>query len=134
MKNPFDVAGSLLSRAGEDDDFRERLLAKPKETIEEEFGVTMAEDHQIHVHEETYATTHLVLPPRSKFTGAEREEAKNGAASLDFLRKTMYAPAPPLRAPRFNRRKPQSPRRPPRSWQKRGEKASAVVSFSWNPR
>ena len=99
MKKPFDAADSLVSRAGEDDDFRERLLAKPKETIEAEFGVTMAEGHEIHVHEDTYAETHLVLPPRSKFTEAEREEARTGAESLDFLRKTMHDPAPPLRPP-----------------------------------
>ena len=103
MKKPCDVAGFLLSRAGEDDDFRERLLANPKETIEREFGVTMAKDHAIHVHEETYAATHVVLPPRSKFTEAEREEAKTGAASLEFLRKTMYDPAPPLRPPAVDR-------------------------------
>ena len=99
MKKPFDVVDLLVSRAGDDDDFRERLLAKPKETIEGEFGVTMAKDHQIHVHEETYAATHVVLPPRSKFTKEEREEAKTGAASLEFLRKTMHDPAPPLRPP-----------------------------------
>ena len=99
MKKPCDVASFLLSRAGEDDDFRERLLAKPKETIEEEFGATMAKDHQIYVHEETYAATHVVLPPRGKFTKAEREEAKTGAASLEFLRKTLHDPAPPLRPP-----------------------------------
>ena len=103
MKKPVDVADFLVSRAGGDDDFRERLLAKPKETIEGEFGVTMAKDHQIHVHEETYTATHVVLPPRSKFTEAEREEAKNGAASLEFLRKTMYDPAPPLRPPAVDR-------------------------------
>ena len=103
MNKPLDVADVLVSRAGKDDDFRERLLAKPKETIEEEFGVTMANDHQIHVHEETYTTTHVVLPPRSKFTEAEREEAKTGAASLEFLRKTMYDPAPPLRPPVVHR-------------------------------
>ncbi len=99
MKKPFGLADVLLSRAGEDEDFRERLLAKPKETIEGEFGLTMAKDHQIHVHEETYAATHVVLPPRSKFTKEEREEAKTGAASLEFLRKTMHDPAPPLRPP-----------------------------------
>ena len=105
MTKPFGLADVLLSRAGEDDDFRERLLAKPMETIEGEFGVTMAKDHQIHVHEETYSTTHVVLPPRSKFTEAEREEAKNGAASLEFLRKTLHNPAPPLRAPALQREK-----------------------------
>ena len=105
MKQPLDVVDVLVSRAGEDGEFRERLLAKPKETIEEEFGVTMPKDHQIHVHEETYTATHVVLPPRSKFTEAEREEAKTGAASLEFLRKTMYDPAPPLRPPAVGREK-----------------------------
>ena len=81
MKNPIDAADYLASRAGEDGDFRERLLATPRKAIEEEFGVTLAEDHEIHVHEETYAATHVVLPPRSKFSegpnGRRREPARH---------------------------------------------------------
>ena len=98
MKKPLDAAEFIISRAG-DDDFRKRLLAWPKETIEAELGVTMAEDHEIHVHEETATATHIVLPPRDRYTREEREEARTGAASLAFLRKTMYDPAPPLRPP-----------------------------------
>ena len=99
MNKPVDAADYLASRAGEDSDFRARLLAKPKETIEMELGVTLAENHEIHVHEETYTATHVVLPPRSKFSDAEREAAKTGAASLAYLRKTLHDPAPPLRPP-----------------------------------
>ena len=99
MKKPIDAAELLVSRAGEDNDFRERLLAKPKETIEEEFGVTLAEDHEIHVHEDTGTSTHVVLPPRGKLSEAEREEARTGATSLEFLRKTLHDPAPPARPP-----------------------------------
>ena len=99
MKGPVDADDRLVSRAAEDSDFRERLLRKPKETIEREFGVTLAEDHEIHVHEETYAATHVVLPPRSKLSEAEREAARTGAASLEFLRRTLHDPAPPLRPP-----------------------------------
>ena len=98
MKNPIDAAKFLASKAGQDRNFRERLLAKPKETIEGELGVTLDEHHEIHVHEETYATTHLVLPPRDKFSEAEREAARTGAASLEFLRETLYDPAPPARS------------------------------------
>ena len=98
-KKPADVADALISRAGDDLAFRERLLARPKETIEAEFGVTMADGQDIHVHEESYSATHVVLPPRSKYTREEREEARTGAASLAFLRKTMHDPAPPLRPP-----------------------------------
>ena len=99
MKKATEAADSLLSRAAEDTDFRERLLANPKETIEREFGVTLPADHEIHVHDETDAVTHLVLPPRSRFSAEEREAARTGAASLEFLKKTMYDPAPPMRPP-----------------------------------
>ena len=99
MKRPMDADDPLVSRADEDSDFRERLLRRPRETIEAEFGVTLAEGHEIHVHEETYAATHVVLPPRSKLSEAEREAARTGAASLEFLRRTLHDPAPPLRPP-----------------------------------
>ena len=97
MNGSIDADAILVSRAGKDSDFRERLLRNPKETIEKEFGVTLPEDHEIHVHEETYTRTHLVLPPRDRFSEAEREAARTGGASLEFLRRTLHDPAPPLR-------------------------------------
>ena len=99
MEKPLDRADALRKRADQDAEFRARLIAKPRDTVEREFGVTLPEGHEIHVHEETYAETHVVLPPRSKLTEAEREEARAGATSLEFLKKTMYDPAPPIRAP-----------------------------------
>ena len=103
MKKAMDAAGWLESRAGEDSEFRARLLASPKDAIEQEFGVRLPADHEIHVHEESYSATHLVLPPPSKLSREEREAARTGAASLEFLKKTMYDPAPPKR--------PQGPKR-----------------------
>ena len=99
MKGPVDATQRLLSRAGEDGEFRARLLANPKDAVERELGVTLAEGHEIHVHEETDTATHVVLPPRSRLTAEEREAARTGAASLEFLKKTMYDPAPPIRPP-----------------------------------
>ena len=99
MKDPVNATERLLSRAAKDREFRARLVANPKEAIEQEFGLTLSEDHEIHVHEESDAATHLVLPPRSRFSEEEREAARAGAASLEFLKKTMFDPAPPLRPP-----------------------------------
>ncbi|MDE0005823.1 MAG: hypothetical protein OXQ29_24295 [Rhodospirillaceae bacterium] len=99
MKGPVNATKRLLSRASKDHEFRDRLAADPKGAIEKEFGVTLAENHEIHVHEETEAATHLVLPPKSRFSEEEREAARTGAASLEFLRKTMHDPAPPIRPP-----------------------------------
>ena len=99
MKKPIDLTHALVKRSAEDSGFRARLLANPRDTLEREFGVTLPADHEIHVHEETDSATHVVLPPRNKLTDAEREEAKAGATSLEFLKKTMYDPAPPIRPP-----------------------------------
>ena len=97
MKKLIDAAHFLASKAGQDSEFRARLLSSPKDAIEQEFGVTLPADHRIHVHEESYGATHLVLPPRSKLSQEEREAARTGAASLEFLKKTMVDPAPPIR-------------------------------------
>ena len=99
MNSPIDLENRIRSRAGEDNEFRERLLAEPQATIEGEFGVALAADHRILVLEDTQAATHLVLPPRSKRSAEDREAARTGAASLEFLKKTMYDPAPPMRPP-----------------------------------
>lgn len=88
----------IFNKAGVDNNFRTRLLKNPKAAIQEEFGLRFAEDQKIVVHEETDTTTHLVLPPKDKLSVAERSEAKTGAASLEFLKKTMYDPAPPKRS------------------------------------
>ena len=99
MKHPVHTINYLLSRTVEDGDLRNRLLEKPKETIEKELGVTLDDGHEVHVHEDTCSVTHVALPPRSKFSAAERQEAKTGSSSLEFLRKTLYNPAPPVRPP-----------------------------------
>lgn len=96
MKDPIGVTERLLARAGKDGEFRARLLADPKGAMRE-LGLTLSDGYDVHVHEETDTGTHLVLPPRSKLSEEEREVARTGAASLEFLRRTMYDPAPPRR-------------------------------------
>lgn len=93
----MNLINRILYRAGVDNDFRTRLLDNPTATLSKEFDLHFAEGYAIEVHEETDLLTHLVLPPKDKFSFAERNEAKMGGASLEFLKKTMYDPAPPMR-------------------------------------
>ena len=118
MKKPIDAADRLVSRAGEDS-----------------FGVTLADGHEIHVHEETYSETHVVLPPRSKFTEAEREEARTGAdiarvPPKDNVRPRATAASPHKQAGASAER---SAANCGSAYKEREGKASAAVSSSWNP-
>lgn len=61
-------------------------------------------DRRIHINDpatESDSISHLVLRPESKFSASEREEARTEASSLEFLKKTMYDPAPPRRHMEF---------------------------------
>ena len=99
MRDPINATRRLLSRAAKDSEFRSRLLADPMAAIEREFGVSLPDGHEIHVHEDAHAVTHLVLPPLDERSEEEREAARTGAASLEYLRKTMHDPAPSRRPP-----------------------------------
>ena len=99
MNPPIDGAGQLIQRASQDQDFRQRLLDDPKQAIEEALGVRLTAGQQVFVHESNETEAHLVLPPVSTRTPAEREAARTGVASLEFLRKTLHDPAPPMRTP-----------------------------------
>lgn len=52
----------LLSRALDSPDFRDRLLANPKETIENETGLRFPDSLSVFVHEEKLGELHVVLP------------------------------------------------------------------------
>ena len=96
----IDATERILARAEVDGEFRRRLLAGPdaaKAAIEQEVGVSLVEGHRLVVHEETDTETHLVLAPESKRSAEERAAARSGAASLEFLKKTMHDPAPARR-------------------------------------
>lgn len=52
----------IISRAWAEPAFKEKLLSDPKRTIEAELGVTLPEEIEIHIHEQTPTVLHLILP------------------------------------------------------------------------
>lgn len=61
---PQDREQEIRFRVLRDEAFREALLKQPKETLEREYGVTVPEHWNIHVHEETEGVVHFVIPGR----------------------------------------------------------------------
>lgn len=52
----------LVRRALDSADFRDRLLANPKETIEDETGLRFPGTVAVFIHEEKLSELHVVLP------------------------------------------------------------------------
>ena len=69
----------LIEKALADDAFREKLLKDPKACIEEEFGVSVPEQVEVTVLEETPGKVFLVLPAKRKAVLREEDLAKTAA-------------------------------------------------------
>ena len=73
------VREQLLAQAAESEEFRARLLADPRATLREDFGIVLPENMKVCVHEEDATTAHLVLPPSKRLTDAELEAASGSS-------------------------------------------------------
>ena len=82
MKTATELKARILSRAGEDGDFRARLIADPKVAVADEVGMTVPEGFDVVVHEDSATTAHLVLPPSPELTEAELAMAAGGDHGL----------------------------------------------------
>ena len=60
---PEDVRRRLIGRSTGDEGLRQRLLADPKGTVEDELGASLPEGIEMRVLEESADTIYLVLPP-----------------------------------------------------------------------
>ena len=60
-------------KAAEEDDFRARLIADPRTTVEAETGLRFPHDYRIHVHEETATDAHVVPPPKAALSREQLE-------------------------------------------------------------
>lgn len=56
-----EVEKKLSEKASKDSTFRESLLNDPKGTIEKEMGIKIPEDTEVHVHDESMKSLHIIL-------------------------------------------------------------------------
>jgi hypothetical protein len=79
----------LINRSIEDEDFRQRLLDAPKETLEQELGIQVPESMEVRVVEESADTIYLVLPSASavdegvEISDQELEQVAGGGDTID---------------------------------------------------
>ena len=78
MTTATELKTQILSKAGEDNDFRAHLIADPKAAIASEVGTVVPDGFDVVVHEDSATTAHLVLPPSPELTEAELESVAGG--------------------------------------------------------
>ena len=73
-----EIERTLVQRSLQDDAFRQRLLADPKATVEQELETQLPEGVEVTVVEESEQTIYLVLPSASPL-GRRRRALRSGA-------------------------------------------------------
>ena len=63
-KSNDELHEQLVRRAWEDEQFAELLRTNPRVAIAEEIGIELPANMEIHVHEESANTLHLVVPAK----------------------------------------------------------------------
>ena len=81
MRTAAEMRKEVLRRAAEDPAVREALKTDPKEALGELIGVRLPDGLQVHVHEDSADTGHLVLPPPARLDAAALEQVSVGFSS-----------------------------------------------------
>ena len=81
MQTAAEMRAEVTRRAAADPAVREALKERPQETIGELIGVRLPDRLQVHVHEESERTGHLVLPPPSRLDADALEQVSAGFSS-----------------------------------------------------
>ena len=78
MQSEAEVRAHIAMKAAEDDEFRARLIADPRATLEAETGIRMPDSYRLHVHEESATDAHLVLPPKPALSREQLAQVHGG--------------------------------------------------------
>ncbi len=74
-----EIQDMIILKAGEDGEFRARLLADPKGAIQKVIGTPIPDALDVRVHEESGTSFHLVLPPDSHLSEEEMAQVFGGS-------------------------------------------------------
>ena len=83
MQSEAEVRAHVAMKAAEDDEFRARLVADPRGTLEAETGMRIPDGYRLHVHEESATDAHLVLPPKPALSREQLQQVHGGMGEYE---------------------------------------------------
>ncbi len=78
IQSAQDMQTQLMTKAAQDAEFRRQLLADPKSTIGNEFGIEVPDNLNIQVHDSDLQNLHLALPPVNELSEEQLEAISAG--------------------------------------------------------
>ncbi len=78
MRSGDEMLQQIVEKSALDAEFRQQLLADPKNAISAELGISIPESMTIQVHESDMQTVHLALPPDPNITEEQLEAISAG--------------------------------------------------------
>lgn len=82
METVKEMRAKIVGKANQNEEFRALLLKRPKDAIQQELGIAIPASMAVKVYEDSASTAHLVLPPGSKLSQPEMEQAVGGSGVL----------------------------------------------------
>jgi hypothetical protein len=86
-----EIQDRIVAKAGEDGEFRARLVADPRTAIHDLTGTPVPDAFTVQVHEESATSFHLVLPPDSRLTEEEMSQVFAGDWAWDWAQAQQQA-------------------------------------------
>lgn len=80
-----EMKAHIVARAVASEGFRTCLVAEPKSVIAAEFGVSVPDEFDVHVHADSATTVHLVLPMTDRLSEAELAQVAGGGWGQDSM-------------------------------------------------
>ena len=78
LKSGEEMRAFLVGKAADDAEFRARLVADPKQVLNEEFGMPLPDAFELSIHEDSGTHVHLVLPPSDQLDPTALAEVRGG--------------------------------------------------------
>ena len=78
MRNGNEMLQQIIDKSAVDAEFRQQLLADPKNTISTELGITIPDSMNIQIHQSDMQTVHVALPPDPNITEEQLEAVSAG--------------------------------------------------------
>ncbi|MDE0130068.1 MAG: NHLP leader peptide family RiPP precursor [Gammaproteobacteria bacterium] len=78
MRSGEQMLQQIVEKSALDAEFRQQLLADPKNTISKELDIAIPDSMTIQVHESDMQTVHLALPPDPNITEEQLEAISAG--------------------------------------------------------